>query len=606
MPSEPFKGGCVYLPALLPASGFRAIQRQFQALGGRARLGPPAAPGGGGPQRGQDAASGGLCVRSGLEETWGFWGPAERRVGAMGALDLLPCGCPLEFREYARGGGMLWHRDEVLSDPPQLELVYTLENTSDSVTRWAEGHLGVLRDETSEVWTEPNSGLLVQAGGAVHMVTELTLGRRVILKVPYLQSPASRARGERWSANLRRARGVRREEDDVEATLGTCFVTDAWLRRGSPRRETWPEVWKASARALVIRVAKVLLAGRGLVPYCWAAQVSNETFFGDTDLHCARAPGVTEGGQLAWRFRARECPDTRVRCDGAACIARWSAPLQNESRVVSPGLWPQDMVSVTSIFDVGGSKGEWDRNRCLALLKRAPQAPEERLEGIPRPADSPMLQSVAEEGARSARLLDGEEDKGVCRLCLRQWRLSLGLGTLCLADLGAALALASFGRLDVLIISLLRGALLIFCFALATKLGLGVWRCGAEDGHQENGTHTGAQPESELDRQRAAVTAREANSWKRNLVLGLSFLGVTLQSTYTGVQVLATEGETALEACCFTLVVACMNAEFLVMKLLVERLTEEEGVLLQGLHEHRPRSPSARSAGSALVREPAA
>ena len=39
--------------------------------------GPPAAPGGGGPQRGQDAASGGLCVRSGLEETWGFWGPAE-------------------------------------------------------------------------------------------------------------------------------------------------------------------------------------------------------------------------------------------------------------------------------------------------------------------------------------------------------------------------------------------------------------------------------------------------------------------------------------------------------------------------------------------------
>ncbi|CAJ1393057.1 unnamed protein product [Effrenium voratum] len=80
----------------------------------------------------------------------------------------------------------------------------------------------------------------------------------------------------------------------------------------------------------VIRVAKVLLAGLAIfcicwalihwppmslleqVPYCWAAQVSNETFFGDTDLHC-------------------------VRCDGAACIARWSAPLQNESRVVSPG-----------------------------------------------------------------------------------------------------------------------------------------------------------------------------------------------------------------------------------------------------------------------------
>ena len=41
------------------------------------------------------------------------------------------------------------------------------------------------------------------------------------------------------------------------------------------------------------------------MPYCWAAQVSNETFFGDTDLHCARAPGVTEGGQLARRSPAR-------------------------------------------------------------------------------------------------------------------------------------------------------------------------------------------------------------------------------------------------------------------------------------------------------------
>jgi len=30
--------------------------------------------------------------------------------------------------------------------------------------------------------------------------------------------------------------------------------------------------------------------------------------------------------------------------------------------------------------------------------------------------------------------------------------------------------------------------------------------------------------------------------------------------------------------------------EFLVMKYLVERLTEEEGVMLKGLHEHRPGS----------------
>ncbi|CAL1165262.1 unnamed protein product [Cladocopium goreaui] len=92
---------------------------------------------------------------------------------------------------------------------------------------------------------------------------------------------------------------------------------------------------------------------------------------------------------------------------------------------------------------------------------------------------------------------------------------------------------------------------------------------------------------SELDRQRAAVANREAHSWKRNLVLGICFVGVTVESTYTGIQVLSTEEETALEALCFTLVVACMNAEFLVMKYLVERLTEEEGVLLPGVHEHR-------------------
>lgn len=68
----------------------------------------------------------------------------------------------IEFREYGAGSNMLWHSDEVLLDPPQLEFVYTLENTSDSVTRWSKSHLHVLRDEIQEVWTAPNSGLLLQ------------------------------------------------------------------------------------------------------------------------------------------------------------------------------------------------------------------------------------------------------------------------------------------------------------------------------------------------------------------------------------------------------------------------------------------------------------
>ena len=70
----------------------------------------------------------------------------------------------MEFREYGEGSSMLWHSDQVLLDPPQLEFVYTLENTSDSVTSWSQSHLHVLRDEIQQVWTEPNSGLLLQAG----------------------------------------------------------------------------------------------------------------------------------------------------------------------------------------------------------------------------------------------------------------------------------------------------------------------------------------------------------------------------------------------------------------------------------------------------------
>ena len=43
----------------------------------------------------------------------------------------------MEFREYRQNSSMLWHSDQILLDPPQLELVYTLENSSDSVTRWS-------------------------------------------------------------------------------------------------------------------------------------------------------------------------------------------------------------------------------------------------------------------------------------------------------------------------------------------------------------------------------------------------------------------------------------------------------------------------------------
>lgn len=72
----------------------------------------------------------------------------------------------MEFREYRQNSSMLWHSDQILLDPPQLELVYTLENSSDSVTRWSPSHLHVLRNEIQQVWTAPNSGLLLQASMA--------------------------------------------------------------------------------------------------------------------------------------------------------------------------------------------------------------------------------------------------------------------------------------------------------------------------------------------------------------------------------------------------------------------------------------------------------
>lgn len=196
-----------------------------------------------------------------------------------------------------------------------------------------------------------------------------------------------------------------------------------------------------------------------------------------------------------------------------------------------------------------------------------------------------MLRAVSDEQpTRSVRLLDQPEDAGVCRSCLHQKRWVFLLVLLVIIDLIAAATLFGHGRHQALIMGILRALLLSFSFALAVKMGLGMWSCGAE-GPEE--THHATGEVSELDRQRAAVANREAHSWKRNLVLGICFVGVTVESTYTGIQVLSTEEETALEALCFTLVVACMNAEFLVMKYLVERLTEEEGVLLPGVHEHR-------------------
>jgi len=91
---------------------------------------------------------------------------------------------PIEFRIYENGGKMNWHRDyvdNVVRNCPQIEIVFTLENTSDSKTVWID-------DDTNkkhEIITEKNSIIITQGNGAFHMVTTVTNGFRSIIKIAY-------------------------------------------------------------------------------------------------------------------------------------------------------------------------------------------------------------------------------------------------------------------------------------------------------------------------------------------------------------------------------------------------------------------------------------
>jgi hypothetical protein len=91
---------------------------------------------------------------------------------------------------------MTWHVDDILYDPtPQIEIVFTVENTSDCKTMWKTKKRKLLSSsdtadgneeyETKWVETEPNSVLFIQAGGPEHCVTSLNYGKRIIIKCAY-------------------------------------------------------------------------------------------------------------------------------------------------------------------------------------------------------------------------------------------------------------------------------------------------------------------------------------------------------------------------------------------------------------------------------------
>lgn len=97
---------------------------------------------------------------------------------------------PVELRAYAKpGAGMDWHVDDVLYQPsPQLEVVLTLENTSDCRTMLK---LPGSTDNVQIFETDVNSSLIILAGGIPHCVTSLKYGKRTILKCAYVDPSAT-------------------------------------------------------------------------------------------------------------------------------------------------------------------------------------------------------------------------------------------------------------------------------------------------------------------------------------------------------------------------------------------------------------------------------
>ena len=91
---------------------------------------------------------------------------------------------PIEYRIYPHNSpGMKCHSDTLLFDIPQYEAVLTIDNNSDSYTKWYS-----YNNKIHKIYTKPNSLLLVKAEGNIHCVSPITKGKRNIIKYIYTQS----------------------------------------------------------------------------------------------------------------------------------------------------------------------------------------------------------------------------------------------------------------------------------------------------------------------------------------------------------------------------------------------------------------------------------
>lgn len=114
---------------------------------------------------------------------------------------IFPSDVPIEYRVYGEGSSMDWHRDTALYRDPQYEMVYTVDNTTDSYTEWSDGI------RTHKIYTKPNSLLVVRAKGARHRVSPVHWGERSILKFVYTTTLEKTADYEENLKNYNLVRG---------------------------------------------------------------------------------------------------------------------------------------------------------------------------------------------------------------------------------------------------------------------------------------------------------------------------------------------------------------------------------------------------------------
>ena len=133
---------------------------------------------------------------------------------------------------------MEWHIDDVLYEPPQVEVILTLDNTSDCNTMWRPHDMPLLSNgeelrsptksegagpkyDMRSVQTTPNSALILKAGGVEHKVTPLTSGARTILKLAFVREGAAMREGmEGHASHHSRSKKLQRGKKEKGSATG--------------------------------------------------------------------------------------------------------------------------------------------------------------------------------------------------------------------------------------------------------------------------------------------------------------------------------------------------------------------------------------------------